>query len=108
MARAHLYLPRVVARVLNTGAPLVVGDVGGIRDDVVKDDEFACSFAIVAAPIKRDVSIMGAACIFADGPLAIDDDALARFEVLAAAAYGPIDKNGTTEAPPGIKRKKSS
>ena len=83
MARAHHHLPGVIDRVLTTEEPLTVGAVGAAADT----DPAENTYGLVGAPVRRGGEVVGAVCAFGDGPLALEADALARFDELAATAF---------------------
>ena len=90
MARAHSHLPEVVEQVMKTGMSVTAGDVGPSTGTSAIDPQPSADFAIAAAPVKQGDEVVGAICVFADAPLAVDADAVARFETLAASAFDEV------------------
>jgi diguanylate cyclase (GGDEF)-like protein len=98
MSRAHRYLPRVVAHVIRAGTSVMVGDVGTSPDDLGMDGQ-SSTFAVAAAPVKRGNQIAGVICVFADAPLDAGDDAIARFERIAASAFDDVGETPLQQGP---------
>ena len=99
LSRVHAYVPRVAERVIDSGEPVLIGQVGSSRFPA--PEQPGEGHSLVAVPMKHRGQVVGAVCAFNDGPLALADNALTEFERLGECQLGgATEERVVTPSPP--------